>query len=91
MSNFNNLNNSTIPVSMQAMNPQEYRNAVVGQMQDRVLHDPNQIAAELANDREVRLDTAKLNNNLILERGKTEMKKEVIKYSGGAESGGRLI
>lgn len=80
MSNFNNLNNSTIPVSMQAMNPQEYRNAVVGQMQDRVLHDPNQIAAELANDREVRLDTAKLNNNLILERGKTEMKKEVIKY-----------
>lgn len=79
MSNFNNLNNPTIPVAMEAIDPQEYAKYLVGQMQQVALHDPAQIAAELENNRQIQRDVARTNNALFLERGKTEMKKEVIK------------
>ena len=80
MSNFNNSNNSTNPIAMQAMDPQEYAKYYTGQLQRELLHNPSQIAAELENNRQIQRDAAKTNNDLILEKGKTEMKKEVIKY-----------
>ena len=80
MSNFNNSNNSTNPIAMQAMDPQEYAKYYTGQLQWELLHNRNQIAAELENNRQIQRDVARTNNDLVLERGKTEMRKEVVKY-----------
>ena len=71
MSNFNNSNNSTNPIAMQAMDPQEYAKYYTGQLQWELLHNRNQIAAELENNRQIQRDVARTNNDLVLERGKT--------------------
>lgn len=73
-------NQTTIPYVMQARSPQEYTNSLVGQMQDRILTNVNQLDAEIAADRAIRIDTVKMNNEIVLERDKIEMRKELVKY-----------